>query len=71
MQNYFLLTNRLFNLAIFERLQLVNKGYGILCEINFSFDSFHWIFSALCRSIIVILKMCMKKFDAEKIFLTN
>ena len=39
-----------------------------LCEINSSY-SFHWIFSALCRYVTDILKMCMKKFDAEKIFL--
>ena len=33
--------------------------------------SFHWIFSAFCRYVTDILKMCMKKFDAEKYFLTN
>ena len=31
--------------------------------------SFHWIFSTLCRYVTGVLKMCMKKFDAEKIFL--
>ena len=41
--------------------------YYILCEINSS-ESFHWIFSILCRYVKDILKMCMKKFDAEKIF---
>ena len=30
--------------------------------------SFHWIFSALFRYITDIIKMCMKKFDGEKIF---
>ena len=33
-----------------------------------SLKSFHWIFSTLCRYVTDILKMCMKKFDAEKIF---
>ena len=28
----------------------------------------HWIFSALCKYVTDIMKMCMKKFDAEKIF---
>ena len=42
----------------------------ILCEIN-SFQSFHRIFSAFGIYITDILKMCMKKFDAKKIFLTN
>ena len=31
-------------------------------------QSFHWIFSALCRYVTDLMKMCMKKFDAEKIF---
>ena len=30
--------------------------------------SFHCIFSTLCRYVTDILKICMKKFDAEKIF---
>ena len=30
--------------------------------------SFHWIFSTLYRYVADILKMCMKKFDTEKIF---
>ena len=28
-------------------------------------------FLAHCRYVTDIMKMCMKKFDAEKIFLTN
>ena len=35
---------------------------------TYSSESFHWIISALCRYVADILKMCMKKFDAEKIF---
>ena len=31
-------------------------------------DPVHWIFSALCRYVTDIMKMCMNKFDAEKIF---
>ena len=30
--------------------------------------SFHWIFLTLCRYVTDILKMCIKKFDAEKLF---
>ena len=30
--------------------------------------SFHWIFLTLCKYVTDILKMCMKKIDAEKIF---
>ena len=30
--------------------------------------SFHWIFSAFYRYVTDILKMYMKKFDAEKVF---
>ena len=41
---------------------------ALICEIK-SLKSFHWIFSALYRYVTDILKMCMKKFDAEKIFL--
>ena len=33
-----------------------------------SAQSFHWIFPVLWRYGADILKMCMKKFDAEKMF---
>ena len=32
------------------------------------FKNFHLIFSALCRYVTDIMKICIKKFDAEKIF---
>ena len=61
--------DRVFSLAIFRRLNLVNYSWlCILCEINSSLRAFTANFSTLCRYITDILKMCMKKFDAEKIF---
>ena len=49
----------------------------ILCEINSSY-SLHCVLLILCRYVTVILKMCMKKFNEEKLifdkftaFLTN
>ena len=40
------------------------------CVIN-SFKAFFWILSALYIYVTDIFKMCMKKFDIEKIILTK
>ena len=51
-----------FNFAIFRLLLTY-----ILCEINSSYG-FQYFFSVLCRHVTDIFKMCMKNYNAEKIF---
>ena len=48
---------------------MVDRAYFVKLKPS---KSFHWIFSALCRYVTDIMKMCMKTFDTEKIiFLAN
>ena len=57
----------IFNLANFRPLHILdNELYCILCEIISSY-SLQRILLKLCRYVTDILKMCMKKFNEEKI----
>ena len=56
----------ILNLVYFRPTHILNNGLKcILCEIIFS-KSFQYILSIFCRYVTDIMKICMKKFNADK-----
>ena len=49
---------------------MVDRAYNVLCENQLLLELLLDLFSTL-QNVTDIMKICMKKFDAYKMFLTN